>query len=115
MSKFTPPNYETHPDDSHKINDKGRVKCACGRKVWPFVLVNVKQFDNIAQDWACDGCWTLWQRKRIPLMKPDKNMNPLLWDKNDIVSRHAWDEVWFKGHGAPQDVIDTMKHTMRRA
>lgn len=113
MSNFRVPNYESHPDGSKDINNKGRVQCDCGRKVWPFVLVNVKQFDNIEQDWACDGCWTLWQRTRRPLFKGQPDTD--LWHPNHKISRIAWDYHWFKGHGASQDVIDDMAQTKRRA
>lgn len=110
---FSPPNYKSHSDGTLALDANGRVQCSCGRKVWPFVLVKVTQFDNVNQDWACDGCWTLWQRTRKPLMKVDNP--PELWDKDHMISRKSWDEQWLKGHGAPQEVIDRMKQTKRRA
>ena len=113
MSNFTPPNYESHPDGSKEPDDKGRVRCDCGRRVWPFVLIEVKQFDNVEHDWACDGCWTDWQRKRHPLMKVDNHKDLSHTERQR--SRKAWDEQWLKGHGAPQEMIDKIKQTKRRA
>jgi hypothetical protein len=110
---FTPPNYETHPDGTKDIDEKGRVKCKCGRKVWPFVLVKVTQFDNVDQNWACDGCWTDWQRHRKPLKKVDNHKDLMHNDRQK--SRKAWDEDWLSGHGAPKELIDKMKQTKRRA
>lgn len=113
MPNFTPPNYESHPDGTHTLDGNGRVQCDCGKRVWPFVLIEVKQFDNVNQDWACDGCWTTWRRTRKPMYNGD---NPEeLWDANHEKSRKAWDEQWLKGHKAPQDIIDRMKQTKRRA
>lgn len=109
---FTPPNYESHPDGSRTPDDNGKVSCHCGRKVHPFVLVDVKHLDNVEHDWACDACWTHWQRNRTPMMQADI-VKPINTDKSQ--SRKDWDEKWLKGHGAPQSIINKMKQTNRRS
>lgn len=101
---FRVPNYESNPDGSKEIDDNGRVQCYCGRRVWPFVLVDTKPMNNVKQDWACDACWTDWQRNRFPLTKGEIPNN-----------RKEWDEQWLRLHGAPQSTIDAMKQTNRRA
>lgn len=110
---FSPQNYETNPDGTRTPDARGKVACDCGRKVWPFVLVKTTQFDNVPNDWACDACWATWQRTRKPLMMVDNS--PDLWHTDHKKSRQAWDEQWLTGHGAPQEVINTMKQTNRRA
>lgn len=99
---FRVPNYESHPDGSRTPDENGRVACHCGRMVWPFVLVPVHSMD-VPHDWACDACWTTWQRDRKPLKAGNKPNG-----------RKGWDEQWLQLHGAPQDAIDKMKQTNRR-
>lgn len=136
---FSPKNYDTHGDGTLTPDENGKVPCCCGRKVWPFVLVEVKHLDNILTPekhvvvgfnengslnittvpprpfkWACDSCWTHWQRVRHPVMKADKG-NSKLKSANRMTSRKEWDDLWLKHHGAPQTVRDKIKQQNRRA
>ena len=141
MSDFRVPNYETHGDGSKVIDDHGRVECDCGRKVWPFVLVDVRAMDNVTtkhrkikktkkvkgkdvpfidvippqpQNWACDACWTDWQRHRHPIHKSLIDAaKRTSQDKGE--SRKEWDRQWLKAHGAPQKHINNILKTNRRA
>lgn len=145
MPSFTPNNYETHPDGSRTPDADGRVACHCGRMVWPFVLVDVRHLDNVAHDWACDGCWTHWRRTRHPVMAAHGNYDALEPVRKEVVTLNeqpdgsfervvttptdtpdvieqkekiiskAWQENWLRAHSAPQIAIDKMHQTNRRA
>lgn len=111
---FSPPNYATSPDGSRTLDESGRVDCYCGRKVWPFALIDVRHLDNVEHNWSCEACWTGWQRNRHPIMKAHKN-NAKLQSQDNVVSRKEWDGLWVKAHGATQDVIDKILNSNRRA
>lgn len=97
-----------------------RVLCGCGRRVWPWVLVDCRHLP-IEEDWACDGCWTDWQRTRKcvdggnPII-PDPDSHDFTKRDENIRTRREWDRRWLKAHGAsPEDLntFDNANHNAR--
>ncbi len=69
------------------------VRCPnCRRRVLPIVLVDLRAINAFGEDWACDGCWTGWQREgRIV------GGEPLTLER------------WVTLHDAPASVRDKMR------
>ncbi len=84
-----------------------RIECECGRKVWPWVLVDCRHLP-ISQNWACDGCWTNWQRRKTPIdAGPDFIVSGSPSRDQRIAVRLAWERRWLKAHSAtPQEIAD---------
>lgn len=99
-------------DGTHDpLRDRTRikVKCECGRKVVEDVLVDCRHLPT-SQDWACDGCWTDWQRKRTPIDGGNE-----MAAGNRIQSRREWDRRWEMSHGSSQAVLDEIENRTSRA
>ena len=64
------------------------ARCDCGQLRHSFVIIDVRHIDGVDQDFACDGCWTDWQRRRVPLHENHVT---------DVGKKH--NAVWLKDNG----------------
>lgn len=70
-----------------------QYRCPCGSYRVPDLLVDTRGLD-VGQDWACDGCWSTWERQGLSV---DGEARP--------ADRIAWKERWLRAHGAPAAVV----------
>ena len=90
----TSDNLILHPKDS----TQAQCPC-CGMFVERFRLVDVSTLPVVltsGNKWACDGCWTRWEREEILL--PD--------------GRNFDEEVMYEMMGAPQALLDEVRQTV---
>lgn len=74
---------------------KFKYKCDCGSWVFASVMIDVRKLTPPnGQEWACDGCWTHWERNQIKVTKAKKQKDA-----------KAWRKEWIKAHGAPADIV----------
>lgn len=62
-------------------------------------LIDVRSL-LIDQTFACDGCWTDWQRRGVPVNGEQAPAN-----------RKAWLVNWLAAHNAPQEAIEKVEAT----
>lgn len=91
-------------ENGDPLPDNGRltkVKCpTCGVKRHDFQIVDCSSLP-IAEDWACDACWTSWMRE-------GRNVTG---HPQPPQSQAEWSRRWVVAHGAPQEIID--RHAAR--
>ena len=91
MTNFTPPTYES----AHPAHDGSKVPCdKCGRKVWGWVLQDMRGLPGVVGDWLCDGCRSTLYRTLTPI---DGGTPPK--------TRREWRERLMKAHGAPKAAL----------
>lgn len=73
-------------------------KCECGAQVVAGRLTDVRSM-AYAQDFACDGCRTHWERTGI--MKDGNELHPR--------SAREWKARWLAAHQAPQKELDKLE------
>jgi len=84
--------------DSHMGSaGKDVYKCKCGAAVVASRMVDVRHMDY-DQDFACDGCWTRWER--IGIMSDGTKSQPQ--------DRREWQKRWLVAHSAPQSEVDKL-------
>lgn len=98
---WNPPTYEEDSLESRQKPGKRHTEylCSCGTWRPAFMIVDVRAL-AIGQDYACDNCWTDWERRGVVV---DGGAEPQ--------NRKEWRERWAQAHGAPQEVIDKIKQT----
>lgn len=75
------------PRDRH-----GRVQCPnCKTFRIPDIIIDVRKLP-IPEDWACDACWTHWQRTNRVIDGGPKIAGD-------------WSLRWVIAHGAPPDIV----------
>lgn len=72
-----------------------QYRCGCGLFAQPERIIDVRHLP-IDEDWACDGCWTDWQRTGRAI-----DDGP-----NSPKDRREWRLRWVKALGAPVEVRD---------
>jgi len=73
----------------------GRVQCPnCRSYRVPDCIVDVRSLP-IPEEWACDVCWTHWERTERVVDGGEK-----------IAGRFDWRLRWVEAHGAPQSIVD---------
>lgn len=77
-------------------------RCTCGNARKAALIVDCRGLPGIAEDWACDGCWTRWERTGRDI---DGAGAP--------TDRREWRERWVTAHEAPQEVVDKIRATRR--
>ena len=82
----------------------GKAACpSCGTWVRPHRITDCRLLTHLAVDWACDGCWTRWQREGTTVD-----------DQPDTDDESEWLERWMQAHGAPSDALDHVRGKPRR-
>lgn len=77
--------------------------CGCGRETPTFTMVDVRHIPGIDGAFICDSCWTHLQRHKVPLHSD-----------HQPASRKDWDLEWFRLHGAPQEILDSVAGQRRK-
>ena len=81
------------PRDRH-----GRYQCpSCKAFRHAGVIINVRHLP-IPEGWACDVCWSQWQRE---LRTID--------GKGPVQNQRAWTLRWVTAHNAPTEIRDKFK------
>ena len=83
------------------VNKKGATqplyRCECGQAVESARIVDTRALP-IPESWACDGCWTKWQRnKRV------------IDGGAPFSKRYEWRERWMIANKAPAKEITKIK------
>lgn len=85
---------EAKEDHGIKPDGRGRYICPNCRVIrGAAIIVDVRALP-IAEDWACDVCWTHWERHGRVVDDGDK-----------IDGRFDWRLRWVVAHNAPADII----------
>ena len=78
----------------------GRYQCPnCRVFRNPAVIIDVRHLP-IPEDWACDACWSHWERTGRVI------------DGRDAISEHDkfdWRRRWLIAHNAPTEIRDKFK------
>lgn len=76
----------------------GRYACPnCGVHRHAAVIVDVRALP-IPEEWACDACWTMWQRQ----LRDVDGLGP-------VTDRRAWTIRWATALNAPLAVIEKLQ------
>ena len=109
---FTPPNYQDYLDSNpdapllEAVTRKNVTKhrCECGRVVRASRIVDIRHIARIDQNWACDGCWTEWQREEG---RAEQRKSPAGRKRQGSKKgRRQFARRWLADLGAPQSTID---------
>ena len=86
-----------------KQDKQGRYECPnCGVLRHAAVIVDVRDLP-IPEDWACDACWTKWERT-----------GRIVDGGGSINGRFDWRRRWVIAHGAPMEIVEKFQSLARR-
>lgn len=81
----------------------GRYQCPnCRAFRTAAVIIDVRHLP-IPEDWACDVCWTKWERT-----------GRIVDGRGSINGRFDWRRRWVIAHGAPREIVEKFQSLARR-
>ena len=93
-------NGEYEPVIPSRKKSKMEYMCECGKFKLPCLILDLRNAPSIDRDWACDGCWSHWQRNA-------DNCDVIGLKPRDI---NEWAARFAAILGAPSDVINKINN-----
>ena len=97
-------NYASNGDGSLRQFGNDVMCPCCGKRVKAFQVIQVTAIDITDEDWACDGCWTTWQRE-LRAMGTD----------TDILTPEEWFHKFSVRRGIAQRELDGLRDISERS
>jgi len=90
-------------DHGVRIDERGRAICPnCRTRRPPEVLIDVRHLP-IPESFACDNCWTHWERT-----------GRVVDGGQPITARFEWRRRWVVAHDAPPEIAQKFERMQQR-